>query len=113
MRIVIAGEVELAAGSRERALEGAQPLIAQALAQPGCRHYAWSASPAHPDRVHVFEEWDSQEELAAHLKGPAYMGMIQHLSGIGIVKAETRKYGVSQTGPVYGTDGIPSAYFAG
>lgn len=113
MRIVIAGEVDLEPGSRTSALEGAQVHIAAALAQPGCRHYAWTASPAHADRIHVFEEWDSQEELATHLKGPAYMGMIKHLSGFGIVKADTRKYGVSQLGPVYGADGIPSAYFPG
>jgi quinol monooxygenase YgiN len=110
-RIVIAGEVDFAPEKRAAALEGAIPLIEMALKQSGCRHYAWTASPSNPGRVHVFEEWDSAEELAAHLAGPAYAGMIAHLSGFGILAADTRKYRCDLREPVYGADGKPSATF--
>jgi quinol monooxygenase YgiN len=40
--------------------------------------------------VHVFEEWEDQADLAAHLAGPAYAGMIKHLSGYSILGANTR-----------------------
>lgn len=111
MPIVIAGEVDFPPENREAALAGARDLIAMALAEPGCRHYAWSADPHDPGRVHVFEEWDSAEELQVHLEGPAYQGMLAHLSGFSILNADTRKYRFDLKEPVYGTDGIATARF--
>jgi quinol monooxygenase YgiN len=111
MRILITGEIDLAPGTREAALAGAAELIAEALAEPGCRHYSWAADPALPDRVHVFEEWDDEATLAAHLVAPSYYGMLKHLGGIGIVKAETRKYRCDLVEPVYGPDGVATARF--
>lgn len=111
MRVVIAGEVDLEPGQRDTALAGAKPHIEAALAQPGCRHYAWTADPHDPDRIHVFEEWDDQADLARHLKGPAYFGMLAHMRGFGIKAADTRKYRVDACAPVYGSDGVASAYF--
>jgi quinol monooxygenase YgiN len=113
MPIVITGEVDLAPGQREAALAGARGLIADALAEPGCRHYSWAADPYMPDRIHVFEEWDTAEELAAHLVAPSYFGMLKHLSGLGIAAAVTRKYRVDLIEPVYGADGVATARFAG
>lgn len=111
MPIVIAGEVDLDPAKRPEALEGARALIDLALAERGCRHYAWTASPRDPGRVHVFEEWDDGETLAAHLAGPAYRGMLAHLQAFGIRAAVTRKYRCDLMEPVYGPDGTATAIF--
>ena len=111
MTIVVAGEVDLPADSREAALLGAKSWIDAALAERGCRHYAWSADPHNLKRVHVFEEWECAEDLAAHLRGPAYVGMLGHLSSFSILGADTRKYRVDLTEPVYGANGVASAEF--
>jgi quinol monooxygenase YgiN len=111
MTIVIAGEVDFPPQNRAAALAGAEALIGMALAEPGCRHYAWSADPHDPGRVHVFEEWDSAEELQAHLEGEAYHGMLGHLSGYTILNANTRKYRCDLAEPVYGPDGVATATF--
>lgn len=111
MKIVVAGEVDLPAEKRDAALLGAKSWIDAALAERGCRHYAWSADPHNLQRVHVFEEWDCAEDLAAHLSGPAYFGMLGHLSAFTILGADTRKYRVDLVEPVYGTDGVASAEF--
>jgi quinol monooxygenase YgiN len=113
MPIIVAGEVDMAPGTRDAALAGARALIEQALAEPGCRHYAWTADPVLPDRVHVFEEWESAETLAAHLVAPSYFGMLAHLSGFGIAAAVTRKYRCDLVEPVYGANGVATASFAG
>lgn len=108
-RVVIAGEVDVAPEHRAAALEGARPHIEAALAEPGCRHYAWTASPHLPGRIHVFEEWDSEAELQAHLEGAPYRAMLGHLSGFGILAAETRKYRCDRVEPVYVADGVATA----
>jgi quinol monooxygenase YgiN len=111
MRIVIAGEIDFPPANRQDALTGAKPLIEMALAEQGCRHYAWTLDPYDPGRVHVFEDWDNAEDLQAHLDGEAYLQMIAHLSSFTILAADTRKYRVDLTEPVYGPDGKPTATF--
>lgn len=111
MTILIAGEVDFPPENREEALAGAKALIDMALAEPGCRHYAWTADPHLPGRVHVFEEWDSPEQLQDHLEGEAYRGMLAHLSGFSILNAVTRKYRCDLQEPVYGPDGVATATF--
>lgn len=113
MIIVVAGEVDFPPQNRAAALEGAQDWIAMALAEKGCRHYAWSADPHDPGRVHVFEEWESGEDLAAHLISPAYTGMLAHLGPYEILAANTRKYRCDLSEPVYGADGVATATFSG
>jgi quinol monooxygenase YgiN len=112
MPILITGEIDLSPGTRERALAEAQPLIAEALAEPGCRAYSWAADPVLPDRVHVFEEWGTAEDLAAHFHAPSYIGMLKHLQGVGITAATTRKYRCDLVEPVYGPDGVATARFS-
>ncbi len=111
MTIVIAGEVDFPPENRAAVLDGARDLIAAALAEPGCGHYAWSADAFDPGRVHVFEEWDTEANLAAHFAGDPYRGMLAHLGSHTILNAATRKYRVDCAEPVYGPDGVPSARF--
>lgn len=111
MRIVISGEVDVDPDKRERALLDAQPLIAAALAETGCVHYVWTADLSRPGRVHVFEEWESEADLAGHLKGQPYLQMAGHLNTTGIKAAVTRKYRVDHVEPVYDPQGRPRADF--
>ncbi len=111
MKIVIAGEIELPPETRQAALEGAKPYIDMALAEKGCRHYAWTADPHFPGRVHVFEEWDNGDDLQAHLESEAYLSMLGHLGSFTILSADTRKYRCDLSEPVYGPDGVATATF--
>ena len=111
MTIVISGEVDVAPAVRARALAEARPLIEAALAEAGCRHYAWSESPHDAGRIHVFEEWDSVATLEAHFAGAPYRDMLAHLGACGILAATTRKYRCDAVEPVYGGDGAPTAMF--
>lgn len=110
-KVVVAGEVDFPPENRAGVLSGARKYIEAALTEKGCRHYAWTASPHDPRRVHVFEEWDCIEALHAHLTGAAYLDMLTHLSSFTILAADTRKYRVDLVEPVYGPDGVASAAF--
>jgi quinol monooxygenase YgiN len=110
-RVVISGEIDVDPETREATILDAQPLIAAALAEPGCVHYAWTADPAKPGRVHVFEEWDTEADLIAHLAAAPYRDMAGHLAARGILSAVTRKYRVDLVEPVYDPDGKPRGDF--
>jgi quinol monooxygenase YgiN len=111
MPVVISGEIDLDPGVREKTLLEAQPLIDAALAEQGCRHYAWTADLARPGRVHVFEQWDSEADLIAHLAAAPYRDMAAHLGKAGIRNAVTRKYRVDLIEPVYDPSGRPRGDF--
>jgi len=112
MIIVVAGEIDFPPENRSAVLAGARQLIALALAEKGCRHYSWTLDAYDPGRVHVFEQWDCAEDLQAHLEGPAYREMFAHLSGYSILSADTRKYRVDLTEPVYSPAGVATATFS-
>jgi len=40
-------------------------------AEPGCLEFLYSADPLEPGRVVLFERWESQEHLDAHVAGLA------------------------------------------
>ena len=111
MRIVISGEIDVAPEAREQALLGARTLIEAALAESGCLHYAWTADLSLPGRIHVFEDWESEADLAIHLSAAPYQGMLAHLGAIGIKQAVTRKNRVDLVEPVYDPEGRPRADF--
>lgn len=74
--ILIQAVIDIDPGTRGDALVGARGGISGALAQPGCLAYAWTLDPHVATRIHVFEEWDGEAALAAHLGGPQYRRML-------------------------------------
>jgi quinol monooxygenase YgiN len=111
MAVVIAGFVDIDPDRRDEALRGAERFIAGALTQAGCVHYAWTADVLTPGRIYVFEEWTSQDALAAHLAGPHYRAMLGHMQQFAITNAVTEKYRVDLSEPVYDPSGTPRADF--
>ena len=69
MKIIVEAKVDIDPARRTEALEGARRWIEGAQAQRGCLGYFWTADPHHPARIHVFEEWESPEDLSAHVVG--------------------------------------------
>jgi len=110
-KIVISAQIDLDPAQRDAALKSAQKWIDGALSQPGCIHYDWSADLNNPSRVNVFEEWESEEALAAHFRDPAYTGMRDHIGQFGITGAVSRKYRVDAEGPVYNAQGNATEVF--
>jgi len=109
--ILVAGTVDFDPARREAALAAAVPLLAPTRAQRGCLAYAWSADPAEPGRVHVFEAWADEAALAAHFAGPFYKGMLGVLGAHGVRGAEVAKYRVTACEPVYDPSGRSRADF--
>lgn len=112
MAILIAGYIDLAPDDATRIIHDAQPLIAAALNEPGCRSYSWAHDPTYPGRVHVFEEWDDEASLAFHFMNRPYTMMGEQLrDGAGILGFMVRKFRCDHAEPVYDQSGAPRADF--
>ena len=109
--VLVAGKIRVDPAKRDAALASAAALMEATRAQTGCLDYVWSADPADPARIYVFERWASQADFAAHLAGEYYRRMREHLDGAGIVEAEALKYRIDWVEPVYDESGTPRADF--
>jgi quinol monooxygenase YgiN len=92
MTILIAGTLHLPALEREKALAETATLVEETRTQKGCRHYVWSADPA-------------------HLAGPYYQNMLASLGKYGVSDTEVSKFKVALEEPVYDPEGKPRADF--
>ena len=110
-RIIISGTIDMPAENIGPALEEARPLIDGALAEKGCLDYDWCPDPRVPGRIRVFERWETQEDLHAHLNDEWYFNMRDCLGRYGITGAETYKYRVDIQEPVYDESGVARADF--
>jgi len=111
MTILINGSLHLPAGEREKALAETAALVEETRSQQGCKHYVWSADPTSKTRVYVYENWDSVEDLAAHLAGPYYQNMLASLGKYGVSDTQVSKFKIALEEPVYDPEGKPRANF--
>lgn len=111
MRVLVSGTIDIAPEKRDQALLDAKDLILDTLDEPGCVAYNWSKDPFAPQRIHVFEEWESEQTLSDHLVAPTYTGMLAHLSQVGILGTSVQKYRVDHFEPVYDPEGVPRGDF--
>ena len=65
--VIVVGAFEVDARQRERFLSGRLDMIRTSRDESGCLDYTYSADPIDPTRVLLFERWESQEALDAHL----------------------------------------------
>jgi quinol monooxygenase YgiN len=65
--VIIGGRFEVDPSQRETFLAGRVDMMRASRAEPGCLEYTFAADPVEPNRVVLFERWESQEALDAHL----------------------------------------------
>ena len=95
--LIIAGELRVRPGDRERYLAAVASVAPLARQAPGCLDFVQAADPVDADRVNVYERWESDESLLAFRSqaGPGPdEGEIPPL-----VSADVRKYRVSSVEP--------------
>lgn len=63
--IIVAGRIHVRSGTREQFLRLSADAMTQARQTPACRDFVVAADPLDPDRVNVYEEWESREALHA------------------------------------------------
>lgn len=63
--IIVAGHLRVAAADRDQYLRAVAGVAAQARQAPGCLDFVQSADPIDPERINVYERWDSDDAVMA------------------------------------------------
>lgn len=63
--IIIAGHLRVAAAERDAYLTAVSDVAEQARRSPGCLDFVQAADTVEPDRINIYERWDSDEALMA------------------------------------------------
>ncbi|MEV1155655.1 antibiotic biosynthesis monooxygenase [Micromonospora chokoriensis] len=63
--LIIAGSLRVEPDARDAYLAESAQVIAQARDTAGCLDFLLAADPLDPGRIHVYERWESAEQLAA------------------------------------------------
>ncbi|MFG1917204.1 putative quinol monooxygenase [Micromonospora sp. NPDC048898] len=69
--LIVAGTGHVDPDHRDALLENLTPSLRQARTVPGCLDYVVAADPIEADRVNIYERWESEAHLNAHLAGIA------------------------------------------
>jgi quinol monooxygenase YgiN len=90
--VIVAGHLTVKAAERQGYLQGCEAVVRQARAADGCLDFAISADLLDPQRVNIFERWQSQAAVEAFRgSGPSDEQSAQMLS------AAMAEYDISET----------------
>ena len=96
--VIVAGHFDVDPERRDEFVASRVESMRASQAEPGCIVYAFTADPVHPERVLLFERWESKDALLAHLEG--MRSAPQPQSEIEIRGAEILQYEISRSGPL-------------
>lgn len=90
--IIVAGRLQVDAVDRDQYVADCLAVVQQARSAPGCLDFAISADLVEPDRVNVYERWESDadvEQFRGSGPDPAQTAQIRD--------AQVRRYRISAT----------------
>lgn len=99
-KIVVSGEIRLDPEDFDTALGLIEPLVAATQAEPGCIAYDFWVDPRDRGRVRVFEEWESEEAIAAHGASDHLATFYGALSAVRITSVELHRFEVTAKTPL-------------
>ena len=92
--IIVSGSIHVAPSRRDAFVAASLEAVVAARSAPGCLDFVVSADPVEPDRVNVYERWETDAAVEAFRgEGPG-----PDLTA-DIVRADVARYQVSSTGP--------------
>lgn len=90
--LIIAGWLRVDLADRDQYVADCIPVVQQARSSPGCFDFAITADPVEPDRITVYERWESDAALLRFRgAGPDAEQSAQ------VRDAQVRKYRISAT----------------
>lgn len=91
---------------RDEAVElSASIQLATREEEEGCASYCFAPDPSVPNRIQVYELWETEESLVSHFKHKNYANMVEALNSIGVRETENQMYLIDKHKPVYDEEG--------
>ncbi|MGH3882641.1 MAG: putative quinol monooxygenase [Pseudonocardiaceae bacterium] len=90
--IIVAGRLQVDRVDRDRYVAECVAVVQQARMAPGCLDFAITADSVEPDRVNVYERWESDAHLERFRGSGPDAGQTAQLRD-----AEVRRYRISAT----------------
>lgn len=100
--ILVTGHIDFDPDRREEFLAALEPLMKGSRADPGCVQYTFSADFENQGRVHVVEQWESDELMQAHMATPHFAEFGQAMQAIGVRGVKVTKHEVTSSRPLFG-----------
>jgi quinol monooxygenase YgiN len=80
--IVVKGELRVQPEDQEALAPALVTLIEATRAEPGCGAYLYMRDLDDPAVVHVFEQWDDEDALTAHMGAPHMAEFLASAAGV-------------------------------
>lgn len=65
--VIVGGTFEVEPSQRAQFIASRDDMTRTSRGEPGCLEYVFAADPIEPNRVVLFERWESQQALDIHL----------------------------------------------
>lgn len=92
--LIVSGRLYLEPRAMKKFLAASARAIALARKSPGCRDFVVAEDPIEPDRVIVYEEWESENALLTFRGGGPDSDMWS-----AIIRAEVFRHVIASSGP--------------
>lgn len=87
--LIVAGTGHVDPDHRDALLASLAPSLRQVRTTPGCLDYVVAADPIEPDRVNIYERWESQAHLDTHLAAVARTAPpMPHVRSVAVMRYE-------------------------
>jgi quinol monooxygenase YgiN len=80
--LIVTGEIEIDPADVETVRAAAIVMMDETGKEAGCRFYRFYQDLGHPGKIRVYEEWESQAHLDAHMATPHMADWRRALSGV-------------------------------
>ena len=94
--LIVAGHLQVAADQRSTYLDLVQRVTEMSRRAPGCLDFVQAPDPLEPDRIVVYERWESEEDLLAFRRSDPGGGPLDLPEVLG---ADVARYEVAGVGP--------------
>lgn len=97
--LVVAGTISYDPAHQQDVIDATDRVSEVTRQEEGCLSYEFFADLSGPGRLHVFEEWEEESHLLAHLETPHLAEFHGVLRSSGLNNRDIRRYYVSSTEP--------------
>lgn len=99
--IIVAGTITIDPTKRDFLSAEFEKMRAASLAEDGCHEYQLYFSRTDPATVFMFEKWESEDALGAHMATPHMAEFGAAMGGAGVSGTDIAKYTGATEGPLF------------